>query len=113
MQLLLLDNPLSPLSVYTVYRLSIYLVLNQSKNFFQAEIDSSCEFIDFLRFNAYFAQEIYSHQPASSAGVFNRFRYRPLEGFVYAISPFNFTAIAGNLSCAPGTYIYLYGYLLI
>ena len=63
----------------------------------QAEIDAACEFIDFLRFNAHFAQEIYAQQPESSPGIWNRLEYRPLEGFVFAITPFNFTAIAGNL----------------
>ncbi|WP_291723432.1 L-glutamate gamma-semialdehyde dehydrogenase [Bernardetia sp.] len=72
-------------------------VLGQSKNAFQAEIDSACEFIDFLRFNAYFMQEIYEKQPVSSDGIWNKLEYRPLEGFVFALTPFNFTAIAGNL----------------
>ena len=76
-------------------------MLGQSKNAFQAEIDSACEFIDFLRFNAAFMQEIYMDQPESSPGVWNRMEYRPLEGFVFAITPFNFTAIAGNLPAAP------------
>ncbi len=72
-------------------------MLAQSKTIHQAEIDAACELIDFLRFNAYFMQEIYENQPKSSPGIWNRISYRPLEGFVYAISPFNFTAIAGNL----------------
>lgn len=72
-------------------------MLGQSKNAFQAEIDASCEFIDFLRFNVAFMTEIYEGQPESSPGVWNRLEYRPLEGFVFAITPFNFTAIAGNL----------------
>lgn len=72
-------------------------MLGQSKNAFQAEIDSACELIDFIRFNVYFMSEIYSEQPVSSPGVWNRMEYRPLEGFVFAITPFNFTAIAGNL----------------
>ena len=72
-------------------------MLGQAKTVQQAEIDSACELIDFLRFNAHFAQEIYANQPANSPGVWNRMDYRPLEGFVYAITPFNFTAIAGNL----------------
>lgn len=72
-------------------------MLGQSKNAFQAEIDSACEFIDFLRFNVHFMSQIYNDQPVSSAGVWNRMEYRPLEGFVFAITPFNFTAIAGNL----------------
>ena len=72
-------------------------MLGQSKSIYQAEIDSACEFIDFLRFNAYYMMEIYEEQPESSPGVWNRLEYRPLEGFVFAITPFNFTAIAGNL----------------
>lgn len=72
-------------------------MLAQSKNIFQAEIDSACELIDFLRFNVQFMTEIYAEQPISSPGVWNRTEYRPLEGFVYAVTPFNFTAIAGNL----------------
>ncbi len=76
-------------------------MLGQGKNAFQAEIDSACELIDFLRFNAYFASEIYSEQPDSGPGEWNRMDYRPLEGFVFAVTPFNFTAIAGNLPSAP------------
>ena len=76
-------------------------VLGQSKTPHQAEIDSACELIDFLRFNAHFAERIYDDQPRSSTGVWNRADYRPLEGFVYAVTPFNFTAIAGNLPSAP------------
>ncbi|MBL7873855.1 MAG: L-glutamate gamma-semialdehyde dehydrogenase [Cyclobacteriaceae bacterium] len=72
-------------------------MLGQSKNAFQAEIDSACELIDFIRFNVHFMGEIYSEQPISSPGVWNRLEYRPLEGFVFALTPFNFTAIAGNL----------------
>ena len=72
-------------------------MLGQSKNVFQAEIDSACEIIDFLRFNVHFLSEIYKQQPISSSGVHNRMEYRPLEGFVLAITPFNFTAIGGNL----------------
>ena len=72
-------------------------MLAQGKNCFQAEIDSACELIDFLRFNVHFAQGIYAQQPVSSPGVWNRLEYRALEGFVYALTPFNFTAIAGNL----------------
>jgi 1-pyrroline-5-carboxylate dehydrogenase len=72
-------------------------MLGQSKNVFQAEIDSACEIIDFLRFNVHFLSEIYRQQPISSAGVHNRMEYRPLEGFVLAVTPFNFTAIGGNL----------------
>ena len=76
-------------------------MLGQSKTAYQAEIDSACELIDFLRFNVHFAERIYQEQPASSPGVWNRMDYRPLEGFVYAITPFNFTAIGGNLPTAP------------
>jgi 1-pyrroline-5-carboxylate dehydrogenase len=76
-------------------------MLGQSKTAFQAEIDSACELIDFLRFNVHFAERLYAEQPASSRGVWNRMEYRPLEGFVYAITPFNFTAIGGNLPTAP------------
>ncbi|MDF0692929.1 L-glutamate gamma-semialdehyde dehydrogenase [Aquirufa ecclesiirivi] len=76
-------------------------MLGQSKNAYQAEIDSACEWVDFLRFNAHYAAQIYADQPISSPGVWNRLEYRPLEGFVYALTPFNFTAIAGNLPAAP------------
>lgn len=72
-------------------------MLGQSKTIHQAEIDAACELIDFLRFNVAFMGEIYGEQPKSSEGIWNRVEYRPLEGFVYAITPFNFTAIAGNL----------------
>ncbi|WP_345635412.1 L-glutamate gamma-semialdehyde dehydrogenase [Rugosimonospora acidiphila] len=72
-------------------------MLGQSKTAFQAEIDAACELIDFLRYNVFFARKLLAEQPLSSPGVWNRFDYRPLEGFVYAITPFNFTAIAGNL----------------
>ncbi len=72
-------------------------MLGQSKNVYQAEIDAACELIDFLRFNVHFLSDIYKQQPVSSPGVYNRMEYRPLEGFVLAITPFNFTAIAGNL----------------
>jgi len=72
-------------------------MLGQSKNAFQAEIDASCELIDFLRFNVHFLSEIYKQQPISSPGMHNRMEYRPLEGFILAITPFNFTAIGGNL----------------
>jgi 1-pyrroline-5-carboxylate dehydrogenase len=83
-------------------KLNAATMLGQSKNAFQAEIDSACEIIDFLRFNVQYMTEIYSEQPVSSPGVWNRIEWRPLEGFVYALTPFNFTAIAGNLpsSCA-------------
>jgi 1-pyrroline-5-carboxylate dehydrogenase len=76
-------------------------MLGQSKTVFQAEIDAASEMIDFWRFNTYFAQELYNEQPVSSPGVWNQMEYRNLEGFVYAISPFNFTAIGGNLTTAP------------
>jgi 1-pyrroline-5-carboxylate dehydrogenase len=83
-------------------RLNAATMLGQSKTAFQAEIDSACELIDFWRFNVHFARQLYSEQPiANSPGVWNRTDYRPLEGFVYAITPFNFTAIAGNLPTAP------------
>ena len=72
-------------------------MLGQSKNAMQAEIDASCELIDFLRFNVHFLSQIYMQQPISSPGIYNRLEYRPLEGFVFALSPFNFTAIGGNL----------------
>lgn len=72
-------------------------MLGQSKNAYQTEIDAACEFIDFLRFNAHFMQQIYAGQPESGRGLWNRVEYRPLEGFVFALTPFNFTAIAGNL----------------
>lgn len=72
-------------------------MLGQSKNAFQAEIDAACELIDFLRFNVHFLSEIYRQQPISGAGMHNRMEYRPLEGFVLAVTPFNFTAIGGNL----------------
>jgi 1-pyrroline-5-carboxylate dehydrogenase len=83
-------------------KLNAATMLGQSKNAFQAEIDSACEIIDFLRFNVQYMTEIYSEQPISSPGIWNRVEWRPLEGFVYALTPFNFTAIAGNLpsSCA-------------
>jgi 1-pyrroline-5-carboxylate dehydrogenase len=76
-------------------------MLGQSKNVFQAEIDAACEFIDFLRFNVQYLTQIYSEQPDSLPGMWNRLEYRPLEGFVFALTPFNFTAIAGNLCAAP------------
>ena len=72
-------------------------MIAQSKTVYQAEIDAACEYIDFLRFNVEFMSQIYEEQPDSSEGVWNRVEYRPLEGFIYAITPFNFTAIAGNL----------------
>lgn len=76
-------------------------MLGQGKNVHQAEIDAACEFIDFLRFNVSFMQELYMQQPISSEGIWNRMEYRPLEGFLFAITPFNFTAISGNLPAAP------------
>ena len=76
-------------------------MLNQSKTAFQAEIDSACELIDFFRLNCYFAQELYGEQPFSTNAMWNQMDYRPLEGFVYAVTPFNFTAIGGNLPSAP------------
>ncbi len=76
-------------------------MLNQSKTVYQAEIDSACELIDFWRFNVAYMRQLYGEQPTSSAGLWNYVEYRPLEGFVFAITPFNFTAIAGNLPTAP------------
>jgi len=83
------------------YILNAATMLNQSKNVYQAEIDSTCELADFLRFNAHYMSQIYQSQPFSSSGILNRMEYRPLEGFVFAATPFNFTAIAGNLPSAP------------
>jgi 1-pyrroline-5-carboxylate dehydrogenase len=82
-------------------RINAATMLGQSKTAFQAEIDSACELIDFLRFNVYYAERIYAEQPNSVPGAWNRLDHRPLEGFVYAITPFNFTAIGGNLPTAP------------
>lgn len=79
------------------YHMNGTTMLGQSKNVYQAEIDAACELIDFLRFNVHFLSEIYKQQPISSPGMHNRLEWRPLEGFVLAISPFNFTAIGGNL----------------
>ncbi|PYP99887.1 MAG: 1-pyrroline-5-carboxylate dehydrogenase, partial [Acidobacteria bacterium] len=76
-------------------------MLGQSKTVFQAEIDSACELIDFWRFNPWYAQQTYDEQPISDHSVWNQLDYRPLEGFVYAVTPFNFTAIGGNLPVAP------------
>jgi 1-pyrroline-5-carboxylate dehydrogenase len=76
-------------------------MVGQSKTAFQAEIDAACEMIDFLKFNVHYAEQIYQNQPEAAPGVWNRLDYRPLEGFVYAISPFNFTSIGGNLCGAP------------
>ncbi|AZQ42787.1 L-glutamate gamma-semialdehyde dehydrogenase [Nonlabens ponticola] len=78
-------------------RINAATMVNQSKTVFQAEIDAACELIDFLRFNVEYMTEIYAEQPESTSGAWNRLEYRPLEGFIYCISPFNFTAIAGNL----------------
>lgn len=84
------------------YDLMAATMVGQGKNAWQAEIDAAAELVDFLRFNVKFAQELYSQQPElHSPGVWNKLEYRPLEGFVYAVTPFNFTAIAGNLPCAP------------
>ena len=82
-------------------RINAATMLGQSKTCYQAEIDAACELADFWRFNVAFAKQIHGEQPASAPGVWNRLDYRPLEGFVYAITPFNFTAIAGNLPTAP------------
>jgi len=76
-------------------------MLGQGKNPMQAEIDSACELIDFLRFNVHYAQQIMAEQPSSSPGIWNQLEQRPLDGFVFAVTPFNFTAIAGNLPTAP------------
>jgi 1-pyrroline-5-carboxylate dehydrogenase len=76
-------------------------MLGQSKTAFQAEIDAACELIDFWRFNPYYAQQLYDQQPLSDHSMWNQLDYRPLEGFVYAVTPFNFTSIAGNLPTAP------------
>ncbi|MCJ1461549.1 1-pyrroline-5-carboxylate dehydrogenase [Pseudocyphellaria aurata] len=84
------------------YEIMAATMLGQGKNAWQAEIDAAAELVDFLRFNVQYAQDIYAQQPVhNSLGVWNRVEYRPLEGFVYAITPFNFTAIGGNLPCAP------------
>jgi 1-pyrroline-5-carboxylate dehydrogenase len=83
------------------YILNAATMLNQSKNAYQAEIDAACEFADFLRYNVAFMEQIYRDQPTSSHTLWNRMEYRALEGFIYAITPFNFTAIAGNLSTSP------------
>jgi 1-pyrroline-5-carboxylate dehydrogenase len=87
----------------TKYRalLNATTMAGQGKTVVQAEIDAACEWIDFLRFNVAFAERLYAEQPRSSAGIWNRTDHRPLEGFVYAVTPFNFTAIGGNLAAAP------------
>ncbi len=82
-------------------KLNAATMLGQSKNAFQAEIDAACEFADFLRFNVQYMTEIYADQPESAPGIWNRVEYRPLEGFIFALTPFNFTSIAGNLPTAP------------
>ena len=82
-------------------RVNAATMLCQSKNVHQAEIDAACETIDFFRFNAYFMMQIYKNQPKSTEHEWNMMEYRPLEGFVYAVTPFNFTAIAANLVAAP------------
>jgi 1-pyrroline-5-carboxylate dehydrogenase len=82
-------------------RINAATMLNQSKTSHQAEIDSACELIDFFRFNVHFAEKIASEQPLSDKGIWNRMEIRPLDGFVYAVTPFNFTSIAGNLPTAP------------
>lgn len=83
------------------YKINAATMLGISKNVFQAEIDSVCELIDFLRFNVFYASQIYEMQPFSPKGQFNRMIYRPLEGFVFSVAPFNFVSIAGNLPTAP------------
>ncbi|MDR2010156.1 MAG: L-glutamate gamma-semialdehyde dehydrogenase [Bacteroidales bacterium] len=83
------------------YVINAATMLGQSKNIFQAEIDSACEAIDFLRYNAHFASEVYKDQPGTFPGQINKMEYRPLEGFVFSLSPFNFTAIASNLNMIP------------
>ncbi|MGV3641189.1 MAG: L-glutamate gamma-semialdehyde dehydrogenase [Adhaeribacter sp.] len=82
-------------------RMNAATMLGQSKTVYQAEIDSACELIDFLRFNAAYMTEIYAQQPQSAPGIWNRLEHRGLEGFIFALTPFNFTAIAGNLPAAP------------
>ena len=82
-------------------KINVATMINQSKNIFQAEIDAACELIDFLKFNVEFLTKIYSDQPENSSGIWNKMEYRPLEGFVFAITPFNFTSIAANLCIAP------------
>ncbi|MCK9167005.1 MAG: L-glutamate gamma-semialdehyde dehydrogenase [Bacteroidia bacterium] len=83
------------------HTLNAVTMLGQSKNVFQAEIDASCETIDFLRFNAHYVTQLYNDQPVSESGIVNRIEYRPLEGFVFSLTPFNFTSIAANLNLAP------------
>ncbi|NTW25754.1 MAG: aldehyde dehydrogenase family protein, partial [Lentimicrobium sp.] len=83
------------------YRLNAATMLGQSKSAYQAEIDSACETIDFLRFNAHYISDIYNEQPHSDSGFINRIEYRPIEGFIFSLTPFNFTAIASNLNMSP------------
>lgn len=83
------------------YMLNASVMLGQSKNPFQAEIDAPCELIDFLRFSAFYAGQVYADQPYSEKGILNRMEYRALEGFVFSLTPFNFTSIASNLNMAP------------
>ncbi len=83
------------------HKMNAATMLAQSKNIYQSEIDAVCELADFFRFNAYFLTQIYQNQPISSSGTWNRLDYRPLEGFVFALTPFNFTSIAGNLPTVP------------
>ncbi|NOT38219.1 MAG: L-glutamate gamma-semialdehyde dehydrogenase [Saprospiraceae bacterium] len=82
-------------------RTNAMTMLGQSKNIFQSEIDAVCEYCDFLRFNVQYAEQIYNIQPNSAPLIWNKLEYRPLEGFIFALTPFNFTSIAGNLPCAP------------
>jgi len=82
-------------------KLNAATMIAQSKNVYQAEIDAACELIDFFKFNAEYVTKLYSEQPESSPGVWNRLEHRPLEGFVFAITPFNFTSICANLCAAP------------
>jgi 1-pyrroline-5-carboxylate dehydrogenase len=82
-------------------RINAGAMLGQSKSIYQAEIDGACETIDFLRFNAHYISDIYNEQPHSDPGIINRLEYRPLEGFVFAVTPFNFTSIASNLNMSP------------
>ena len=82
-------------------KLNAATMIGQSKNVHQAEIDAACELIDFLKFNVKFMTEIYENQPISDNGMWNRMEYRPLEGFIFALTPFNFTSICANLCAAP------------
>jgi 1-pyrroline-5-carboxylate dehydrogenase len=89
------------ISAKYTHKINAATMLGQSKNAFQAEIDATCELVDFLRFNVKYMEEVYSGQPSSDKGMWNRVEYRGLEGFVFALTPFNFTAIAGNLPTSP------------